>query len=97
MKFVRMAVITVVLAVLAGLSALSLDGGRADSAGEQVEQRLGLLSEMVTADPPGTLDSTWYCAATRVLEGGGGKHEVLISNGSIKPVKVDLRRRGSLR
>ncbi|MBP7595063.1 MAG: hypothetical protein KA755_05415, partial [Candidatus Microthrix sp.] len=67
MKFVRMGVITAVLAVLAALSAVSLNGRRADSAGEQVEQRLGLLNEMVTADPAGTLDSTWYCAATRVL------------------------------
>ncbi|MBK7167096.1 MAG: hypothetical protein IPH81_18025 [Candidatus Microthrix sp.] len=51
MKFVRMGVITAVLAVLAALSAVSLNGRRADSAGEQVEQRLGLLNEMVTADP----------------------------------------------
>ena len=91
MKFVRMGVITAVLAVLAALSAVSLDGRRADSAGEQVEQRLGLLNEMVTADPAGTLDSTWYCAATRVLEAGSSKHEVLISNGSDEPVNVELR------
>jgi hypothetical protein len=86
-----MGVITAVLAVLAALSAVSLDGRRADSAGEQVEQRLGLLNEMVTADPAGTLDSTWYCAATRVLEAGSSKHEVLISNGSDEPVNVELR------
>lgn len=91
MKFVRMGVITAVLAVLAALSAVSLNGRRADSAGEQVEQRLGLLNEMVTADPAGTLDSTWYCAATRVLEAGSSKHEVLISNGSDEPVNVELR------
>ena len=62
MKFVRMAVITVVVGVLAGLSAVNLSDPRDNSATVQAEQRFGLLNQLVTADPPGTLDSTWYCA-----------------------------------
>ena len=90
MKFVRMAVITVVVGVLAGLSAVNLSDPRDNSATVQAEQRFGLLNQMVTADPPGTLDSTWYCAATRVREGDAGKHEVFISNGSGKEVAVQI-------
>lgn len=91
MKFVRMGVITVVLVALVGLSTISLSDRRDNSAGAQAEAQLGLLNEMVTADPAGTLDSTWYCAATRVRESGGGKHEVFVSNGSKETVEVELR------
>ena len=91
MKFVRLGVITVVLATLAGLSAVNLGDRRDNAAGADAEARLSLLNEMVTADPPGTLDSTWYCAATRVRESDAGTHEVFVSNGSDEPVEVELR------
>lgn len=91
MKFIRMGVVSIVLLVLVGLSAVGLSNGSVDEDALRIEAQLGLRGQMVTADPAGTLDSTWYCAATRVLEGSAGNHQVVIANGSDEVAPVEVR------
>lgn len=89
MKFVRPAIITVVVLALLGLTRLDRSTESPKWLPSSSEAVSGRYSMTATAGPK-TIDTAWYCAAGRVRADLESSHDIIISNPAAKAVTARL-------